>query len=228
MPITSLDQIVFEHDEWPIMQNDYLYISGSGRPLVISDFHQKLAYHIAQLIEVGLLPNQSPVIDWLDEHDDGLGIVHPLIDKVDRKPYSLAELGELVCQADYGQAAGLLHASSQAKIRFFSSMSWIPPPSWGTVINPFAFRRPFARTGNRPHLLSYETDYPGGFYDYLYLGLNSDFSFDRFAENCFAWLEKGGVAPSHYDAVFIYSGAPIYCDKRIAVKMIEKMVRIFD
>lgn len=63
-------EICFDDPEKLILSADYLIHGENGLPIIISDFHQKFAVHIAELISLNLLPNIVPDVDWIDEHYD--------------------------------------------------------------------------------------------------------------------------------------------------------------
>ncbi len=201
--IASLAEIDFS-DPNGLLSNDYLLRGKGGIPIIISDFHQKQAPHLLQLIKLRLLPNIKPIIDWVDQHFD---------ERTTRKDFfhntTIASLNEAIAacnRVDSGMAAALLHYSHLANIHYFPTLAlydgyFAPPPAWGEKINAFDYVNPFARPTNQPHLLSFDTDQLPAFCDTKDGGIFENTS----AANYQQWLQQGGMNVDNYDAVFIYA-----------------------
>lgn len=210
--------------------DDYLFISNTGIPIVISDYHQKLASQLALLIGRGLLPNTRPVVSWIDKHPDDVTCKDHLRIRPNQ-PITLEKINALVDQIHCGQIASFLTLSQLvSSIEGYTQLSLLAPPRNSQVINPLDFQTPFARTiRNQPRVLSFDLDQV-----LFYCGLNYNKYAARFmglekesTKSYFEWLKQAGMNSAEYDAVCIYT-SPGYIDPIFSLHALEYVVSLFE
>jgi len=228
--INSPEEVMFSNkiDKNSTLENDYFLLSSEGMPIIISDYHQKLAVHLAQLIVTNNLPNEKPIVDWIDYHDDTsteFGI-NPSFSPVPVKTYD--EICHLVSGIPSTFAALLPYVFGLADFRYFKEMmgcetAYFVIPQWSIgTINPFSYSNPFARNIlNQPHVLSFDLDQLKSFCN------TKDGKLEPITTNSyFDWLKKSGINRDNYDAVLIYT-SPGYCNRNIAEEGIQRLVSLF-